>query len=180
MTDQEIIKQIKKGNRNKPLKQLYKELPKIKHLILSSGGTETIAQEIFNDSLILLLEKIETPEFKLTSKLTTFLYGINRFLWKNQLRKQNKTIELEWSDTLILNQEDLEYDEEKEEKIQLLESLLNKITEKCKAIIQLFYFERLSMKQIAEQLNYSSVNSAKTQKYKCLENVSKQAKATNH
>lgn len=180
MTDQEIIEHIKKGNRNKPLKQLYKELPKIKHLILSSGGTEVIAQEIFNDSLILLLEKVTAPEFVLTSKLTTYLYGINRFLWKNQLRKQNKNIELEWSDTLILNQEDLEYDEDKEEKIQVLESLLTKITEKCKAIIQLFYFERLSMKQIAEQLNYSSVNSAKTQKYKCLENVSKQAKATNH
>jgi len=180
MTDQEIIKQIKKGNRNKPLKQLYRELPKIKHLILSSGGNETTAEEIFNDSLILLIEKIESPQFVLTSKLTTFLYGINRFLWKNELRKQHKTIELEWSDTLILNQVDLAYDEEKEAKIQTLESLLNKITEKCKAIIQLFYFERLSMKQIAEQLNYSSVNSAKTQKYKCLENVSKQAKASNY
>lgn len=180
MTDQEIIKQIKKGNRNKPLKQLYKEFPKIKKLIVSSGGTEAIAQEIFNDSLILLLEKVENKDFKLTSKLTTYLYGINRFLWKNELRKQNKTKELEWSDTLILNHEDLKYDEEKEEKLQLLIKLLDKITEKCKAIIQLFYFERLSMKQIAEQLNYSSVNSAKTQKYKCLENVSKQAKATNH
>lgn len=181
MTDQEIIKQIKKGNRNKPLKQLYKEFPKIKKLILSSGGTATIAQEIFNDSLLLLLlEKVEQNDFVLTSKLTTYLYGINRFLWKNELRKQNKTKELEWSDTLILNHEDLNYDEEKEEKLQLLVQLLDQITEKCKAIIQLFYFERLSMKQIAEQLNYSSVNSAKTQKYKCLESVSKQAKATHH
>lgn len=180
MTDQEIITQIKKGNINKPLKQLYKEFPKIKKLILSSGGTTTIAQEIFNDSLILLIEKIEQNDFILTSKLTTYLYGINRFLWKNELRKQNKTIELEWSDTLILNHEDLNYDEEKEEKLQLLVQLLDQITEKCKAIIQLFYFERLSMKQIAEQLNYSSVNSAKTQKYKCLESVSKRAKATHH
>ncbi|MCT4582273.1 MAG: sigma-70 family RNA polymerase sigma factor [Flavobacteriales bacterium] len=178
MTDQEIIRQIRKGNRNIPLKRLYKEFPKIKKLIISSGGNADIAQEIFNDSLIILLEKIDTEDFVLTSKLTTYLYGINRFLWKNELRKQNKKKELEWRDTLILNHEDLNYDEEKEEKIQLLEKLLNQITEKCKAIIQLFYFEKLSMKQIAERLNYSSVNSAKTQKYKCLENVSKQAKTT--
>ncbi len=179
MTDLEIINNIKKGNREKPMRLLYKEFAKIKVLILKSGGTNEIAQEIFNDSLILLIEKIEQPSFKLTSKLTTYLYGINRFLWKNQLRKENKKQELEWSDTLILNEEDLGYDFDKEEQLNKLEALLEKITEKCKTIIKLFYFEKQSMKQIAERLNFSSVNSAKTQKYKCLERVSKLAKSTN-
>ena len=179
MTDLEIINSIKKGNREKPLKFLYKEFAKIKVLILKSGGTNEIAQEIFNDSLILLIEKIEQPKFELTSKLTTYLYGINRFLWKNQLRKENKKQELEWSDTLILNEDDLGYDFDKEEKLNKLEALLEQITEKCKAIIKLFYFEKQTMKQIAERLGFSSVNSAKTQKYKCLESVSKLAKSSN-
>lgn len=179
MTDKNIIENIKKGRREKAIRFLYKEFPKVKNLIISSGGTKEMAQEIFNDSLILLIEKIEHDNFKLTSKLTTYLYGVNRFLMKNQLRKEKKNIELEWSNVIILNDDDLEYNYEKEAKIQLLEKLLDKITEKCKAIIKLFYFEKQSMKQIANQLNFSSVNSAKTQKYKCLDNVSKLAKSTN-
>lgn len=55
-------------------------------------------------------------EFELTSKLSTYLFGINRFLWKNEARRRNKNPELEWKDTLILSAEDIGYSEEKEEK----------------------------------------------------------------
>lgn len=180
MTDEKLITLIRKGNREKPIKQLYKEFPKVKAHIISSGGNEQIAEEIFNDSLLLLIEKISQPDFVLTAKLTSFLYGINRFLWKNQLRKEQKSIELEWSDTLIISAEDLDYHSEKEEKLQKLEQILNTISEKCKSIFELFYFKKQSMQEIAENLGYSSVNSAKTQKYKCIEQAVKLSKSSNH
>ena len=49
MKDLEMINEIRKGNREKSLKFLYKEFPKVKANILSSGGTKETAQEIFND-----------------------------------------------------------------------------------------------------------------------------------
>ena len=169
MTDQEIIAQIRLGRREQAIKVLYKEFPKVKANILSSGGDAEIAQEIFHDSLILLMEKVSKPDFELTAKLSTFLYGINRFLWKNEARKRQKNPELEWKDTLILSAEDIGYNEEKEEKIKLLEKVLNKVTERCKKIFELFYFKKEDMNTIARELQFSSVNSAKTQKYKCME-----------
>jgi len=169
MTDQEVISEIRQGRREKAIKVLYKEFPKIKANIISSGGDVEIAREIFHDSLILLIEKVANPKFELTSKLSTFLYGINRFLWKNELRKRYKNPELEWSDTLILSAEDLGYSEEKEEKIKILEKVLSQVTERCKKIFELFYFKKEDMNTIAKELEFSSVNSAKTQKYKCME-----------
>ncbi|NQY11321.1 MAG: sigma-70 family RNA polymerase sigma factor [Flavobacteriales bacterium] len=169
MKDAEILSEIRKGNREKPLKFLYQEFPKIKTNIIASGGNEEIAQEIFNDSLILLLEKLNDPKFELSSKLSTYLYGINRLLWKNELRRQNKRPELEWRDTLILYNEDIGYDFEREEQLKKIEAILKTISTKCQQIFELFYFKKQSMQIIAETLNYSSVNSAKTQKYKCLE-----------
>ena len=180
MKDEHIIAQIRKGRREKAIRHLYKEFPKIKSLICSSGGDSQAAEEIFHDSLILLIEKVSNPNFELSSKLSTYLYGINRLLWKNQLRKQNKTQELEWSDTLIISEEDLEYNYEKEEKLKKLESILATITEKCTAIFELFYFQKMKMKEIAEKLGYSSVNSAKTQKYKCVEQAVKLANQVKH
>ncbi len=175
MKDEQLITLIKNGKTEKPIKFLYKEFSKIKVNIMSSGGDEEIARQIFHDSLILLIEKVERKDFELTSKLTTFLYGINRFLWKNELRKRQKNIELEWSDTLIVSAEDLNYEEDKELKLNALKSILNRISDKCKSIFELFYFRKKSMQYIADKLNFTSVNSAKTQKYKCMEKAIKLA-----
>lgn len=173
MSDREIIAEIRAGRRTASLKALYKEWPKINALILKSGGSSELAQEIFNDSLLLLIEKLEDPRFELTSKLTSYLYGIARFLCLNHLRKEHKSMELEWSDTLILNAADIGCEEEKEEQLKLLDQVLNSISEQCQKLFKLFYYDKLSMMTIADQLNYNSVNSAKTQKYKCLERANK-------
>lgn len=176
MNDQEMIAAIRMGQHEKPIRQLYKEFPKIKKLLASSGCNTVVAKEIFNDSLVLLMEKVNDPQFRLTSQLTTYLYGINRFLVKNELRRQSKqNLELEWSDTLILSESDLNYDFEKEEKLKVIESVLDRITDRCKQILALFYFQQKSMQEIADRLEFSSVNSAKTQKYKCIERASKLA-----
>ncbi len=176
MKDSEIIKLVRLGKNEKPIKFLYKEFPKIKALIIKSGGSSEMAEEIFNDSLVLLIEKLQKPNFELSSKLTSYLYGINRFLLKNELRKLNKSnYDLEWNDTLIISNEDLEYDFEKEQQLSLMEKILEQISEKCKEILRLFYFQKEKMENIASTLNFSSVNSAKTQKYKCLEKASKMA-----
>lgn len=170
MTDQEIISSIRKGEREQAIRFLYQEFPKIKALILKSGLNEVVAKEVFNDSLLLLIEKLQDPNFELTSKLTTYLYGINRFMVKNEMRRQNKTAyELEWSDTLIISDADLGYDVEKEERLSQLDKILTQVSEKCRQIFELFYFRKQSMEHISKTLNYSSVNSAKTQKYKCIE-----------
>lgn len=169
MTDLEIIAEIRAGRREAAIKALYVEFPKIKANIVTSGGDEGCAREIFHDSLILLIEKVSKSDFELTSKLSTYLYGINRFLWKNELRKRNRNPELEWKDTLILSADDLDYNAEKEEKIKLLDKVLSKVTDKCKKIFELFYYKKKSMTEIAQQLEFTSVNSAKTQKYKCME-----------
>lgn len=176
MTDDEIIQAIRGGNREKPIKLLYKEYPKIERLIIQSGGSKIIAQEIFNDSLILVIEKVLSPNFKLTSKLTTYLYGINRILIKNELKKKNKYHEIEWKDTLILTNESIDYDLEYESKLASVEALIKRVSEKCQQIFKRFYFEKKSMQTIANELGYSSENSAKTQKYKCIEQAHKLSK----
>mgnify|MGYP000232597481 FL=1 len=180
MTDEEIISEIRAGRREEAIKVLYAEFPKIKANIQSSGGDEGSAREIFHDSLVLLIEKVSKPDFELTSRLSTYLYGVNRFLWKNELRKRNRNPELEWKDTLILSADDLEYSEEKEEKIRILDKVLSGVTEKCKKIFELFYYQRKSMTEIAEKLEFSSVNSAKTQKYKCMEKAISMARELKH
>ena len=174
MNDYDLITALQSSNtRGNAIKELYKEFPKIKANICSSGGSRQEAEEVFNDSLLLLIEKVQEDNFQLTSKLSSFLYGINRFLWMNELRKKKKSVSLEWENTMILTHDSLEYDSEKEEKIQLIEKALGLITSKCKELFTLFYFKKERMAEIAKSLDFKSVNSAKTQKYKCMEQLNK-------
>jgi len=169
MEDAQIIQFIRDGEREKPIRFLYKEFPKIKTMILKEGLTKELAEEIFQNSLILLIEKIENPAFELTAKMTTYLYGVNRFLAKNESKKQRKSQQVEWTDAYGFDDSDFSYDYEKEEKLKQLEFILTKISERCQRIFKLFYFEKKSMSEIAKTLDFSSTNSAKTQKYKCME-----------
>ncbi len=173
MTDLELLENIRRRDREKALRYLSKELPKVKANIMASGGDKASAEEIFHDALLLLVEKVSEPTFELTSKLSTYLYGIARFLWMNELRKQSKNTELEWSDTLIISSDDLNYDEEREARFEALDKILTSLTTRCQDIFNRFYFKKESMKTIARALGYSNVNSVKTQKYKCMEQAIK-------
>lgn len=175
MKEEDILTQLREIDKGTAIKHLYKEFPKIKANICSSGGNKQVAEELFNDGLILMIEKVNDPEFVLTSKVSTYLFGIIRFLWKNQLRKQNKNHELEWNDTLIVSEGDIDYDSEREAYFEEMERIIKKLSKKCQAIFERFYFKKESMKIIAEALSFSSVNSAKTQKYKCMERAVKLA-----
>ncbi len=169
MKDAEIIQQIRSGRPDAPIKLLYKEFPKVCGLIIASGGDETEARATFHDALILMMEKVQDPAFVLTCKLTTYLFGVNRLLWKNKLRKLNRTHEVEWSDTLILTNEDLGIDDGQEALIAAMETVLMRISDRCREILQRFYFKSETMADIATAMGFMSVNSAKTQKYKCME-----------
>jgi RNA polymerase sigma factor (sigma-70 family) len=179
MKDNEIVESIRKGNREKPIRYLYKEFPVIKANILASGGNKEIAEEIFNDALLLLIEKVSHPSFELSSKLSTYLFGISRFLWKNELRRQNRKQDLEWEGAVILSEEFMNMDEEREERFQALETIIASLSKKCQDIFERLYYKNQSMQEIATALGFSSENSAKTQKYKCMEQAIKQASAIN-
>ena len=173
MTDKKIVEQIKAGKREKAIRLLYQLFPKVTKSILQNGGNEDDAREIFHDSLVLLIEKIEKTDFELTSKLSTYLYSINHFMWRNEVRKRQKSIETKWPDALQVEADDFDYNAESEQRIEMLGQVLNQISDKCKSIISLFYYKKKSMTEIAKELDFSSVNSAKTQKYKCMERAIK-------
>ena len=58
---------------------------------------------------------------------------------------------------------------EKESKIKIAEKVLTELGDKCRELLVLFYSGTMKLKDIAAKMGYTSENSAKNQKYKCLE-----------
>jgi RNA polymerase sigma factor (sigma-70 family) len=167
MGDLEIIELIRKGNQTRAFEKVYGSFPVVRKMIVSSGGTLDDAKDIFQDSIIVFYRMALKPDFILTSAIATFLYSVSRKLWLKRIRDYG-------SKRLALNNEDIVADDpealtEESEKIRIAEKVVEELGEPCRSLLQLFYFERSSMKEIADQLGYANEKTAKAQKYKCIE-----------
>jgi RNA polymerase sigma factor (sigma-70 family) len=170
MTDQEIITELKSGKQYKSFRALYKYFPMMQKLVLSKGGKAEDAEDIYQEALIILYRKVKEADFKLSSQLSTYLYSLCRFLWKDELKKRNKFQFADFeTDFDSAEENQLEQLLESENKTRLAEKVIMELGERCKEILILFYAQNMSMKKIASRMGYSSENTAKNQKYKCLE-----------
>jgi len=54
--------------------------------------------------------------------------------------------------------------------------LLHELGESCRKILELFYFENLSMKEIVSQMHYENEQVVRNKKYKCLQQLTDKMK----
>lgn len=171
MTDQQIIQAIREGNPRRGLEEIYTFFPKVRAYVQQNSGDEELAKDVFQEAIIVFYEKVQSNDFKLTSSITTYVFAICKNIWYAKLRKLGKEIP---SDVIVDTTVDMP-DEDKEGMFDQLELVVKQLGNKCQEILKQFYFLKASMKDIASSLGYSSVNAAKTQKYKCLERAKKLA-----
>jgi RNA polymerase sigma factor (sigma-70 family) len=177
MHDQKIIELIRTDNNDKALTALYKHFPMIRKLIRSKGGNAEDAEDTFQEALIIFCRKVKDPGFELTAQLSTYLFSVCRFLWKDELKKRKPFISIDF-ETGFNQAEEKELEEltEQENRAKLAEKVLNELGERCRELLLLFYNAGLKLKDIASKMGYNSESTAKNQKYKCLEGAKNRLK----
>lgn len=169
MTDDQIIQALKSGKQNQAIKALYRYYPVVRQMILKNNGSRQDAEDIYQESLIILFRKSKEESFRLTSSLSTFLFSISRFQWMNELRKRKKEAKEKLED---FSEEDANFFSvcvEDETKFKKAEQALMKLGEKCRELLRLFYFEKLDFATIAGKIGLNNQKVAKSQKHRCLE-----------
>jgi len=170
-----IVETIRSDQNSKALTALYKHYPMVRRLIRTTGGTTKDAEDIFQEALIILIKKIRTENFQLTAQPGTYLFSVSRYLWKDELKRRNRQVphDLLTDDngTALRDTETPGLKEllEDESRIKLAEQALSELKDRCRELLLLFYHGDLRLKEIAARMGYSSENTAKNQKYKCLE-----------
>lgn len=174
MSNEEIIALIRNAGYEKALDVLYSNYPTFKNSFKKYGGKADDAEDVFQDGLVIFIEKISNEEFNLTCDFKSFLFSICRNLSHEYFRKKGKEV------TILQNTEEEHLDTimiqdflERETKYAALDKVLNSIGDKCLELLSLYYFNELNMKSIAQKMGFKTENSAKTQKYKCIERAKK-------
>jgi RNA polymerase sigma factor (sigma-70 family) len=167
MNNDKITDWLRNGKHEKAFAKLYKLFPKVEKYILINSGSKEEALDIFQEGLILLYQKSKDNTDLIADG---FLIKSCKFLWQNELRKKRIRIgDVSKSENLIQDENELEQLIEKENKLIQIEKIVKQISKKCQEIFELFYFKSMSMTEIAKRIGYKSVQSAKVQKYKCME-----------
>jgi len=168
--EQELLSQLKKGL-PQAFRSLYKNQYKVvASLILKMGGDQNDVEDVFQETLYVLVKKIREPNFQLTAKISTLMHAIARNIWLKKLKKGSKEVSFE-NDSLI--SDDLAGDsqpqdhQEKELMIGVLLDNINALGEDCRNVIRMIYFKKLSHAEVAEELGYS-LSFVKVKKFRCL------------
>lgn len=167
MNNEKIIEQLRSGQSSAAFKELYQSFPAIRNFIKTHGGNDDDAKDIFQESLFIFYRKIQSDQnFQLSAAVGTYLFSVAKYLWKDALKKKNREVGFITTDIPF---EDINSKEEEEKQMYFLDTILSKLGEKCSELLTLFYYKKLSMEEIANRFDYKTIDTAKTQKYKCLE-----------
>src|SRR5690606_35575533 len=100
--DSGIINGIREGD-NLAIQQLYQlHFPPIAKMIINNRGSREEAQDVFQETVMVLYDKITRDDFVLSSRLQTFLYAVSKRLWLKHLTRG----EAKYHKDLIDNHED--------------------------------------------------------------------------
>ena len=170
-SDQEIVEAIKRErNLDATIRHLYQaHFDALANYIRSNSGKDEDAEDFFQEALVVFINSIRKEKFRGDSSIKTFLYAIMRNLWLNELKRRNKASVRE---TAYYEQGEKEEDPaygvtyEKETTQQVL-AFLERLGENCKKILIMYYYQEMSMKDIAAAMHYDSEQVARNTKYKC-------------
>src|SRR5579863_181489 len=180
-SDSELVKAIQEREMlESAILQLYKDHAEItRSFIKGKGGTEEDADDIFQETVVSFIDSVQKSKFRQDSGIRTFLISIAKNLWHNEIRRRQRAGKRERLFEEDRFQEDSgisEIIQDRELKKQL-NHLLQELGDSCKKILELFYYENLSMKEIVLHLHYENEQVVRNKKYKCLQQLTDKMKA---
>lgn len=175
------ISDIRSGDprrRDRVLRSLYEHptvAPKVRSWLKQYGAAGQRAEDIIQEAVLLLYEKVLDRQFAAKSALTTFLLGIAFNLIRNQGRKVERVDFLPEYDTLDVA--DLEHPEQQmilveataasERRDHLLRRAIEELKESCREALRLYYFKEKSTAEVAEARNLKNANQGKKLLSRC-------------
>ena len=130
-------------------------LPMIRLMVTQLGGTSEDARDIFQEGLIIMLEKIDNREFALTCKFKTFLYCICENLWKDVLVKRQRATN--YFRRRVEADDDTDFAGLMDDKLcyEIFRNVFESLNTIGKTILKLYWEER-SPQEIADKLGYTN------------------------
>ncbi|MEM8583779.1 MAG: sigma-70 family RNA polymerase sigma factor [Bacteroidota bacterium] len=169
---QQVIELGFRQGQSAPITRIYREVgPGLVKKLRSSGATENEARDIFQEAMIVLMQKATDPAFVLTAPVGAYLSEVCRRLWLSALRKGNsrKEVSLDALDASMATDQSIHLiDRDLDTRcFRLLDSCYQQLSETCRELLM-----RLkkggTAAEITEQMNMNSRHTFDRRKHACI------------
>ena len=170
-----IVDKLKADNErenNEALRYLYTRMyQQIKRFLLKNSGSSEDAEDIFQEGLVVLFKLIRQGKFPTGYNVEAYLYSICRNLWLKRLRKYRREVELREEMTHLPVEDAGILKFLSDDQRAAADRLFAEVGEDCRKVLNYFYYDRLSMKEIMQRMGYSSEQVAKNKKSACMKKL---------
>jgi len=158
-------------NKSKVLIYIYKVYyPLVENFVYQHGGTNDQAQDLFQEGMIIIYNKIKKGKLKLICKFSTYLYAVCKLHWMQEKRKDMQRMNM-LKEAPIAAEPTIAYGEETVDAAkQLFDKHFKQLSPDCQTILNL-YFNKCTIDEIRTAMNYNTAHHAVDRKYRCKKNL---------
>jgi len=162
-------------NDKKAVETIYREnYNMVQVLVINNNGSADDAKDIFQETMIVLYEKVRSGTFELNCQIRTYVYSVSRRLWLKRLQQLSRySPGLENIDGIVPVEEEIEEHEKRNTEFEMMDKAIGSLGEPCKSLLEAYYLQKRKMQEIATNFGYTNADNAKNQKYKCLMRLKK-------
>ncbi|NEN24459.1 sigma-70 family RNA polymerase sigma factor [Cryomorpha ignava] len=161
-------------NDRKCMEQIYAQNYKsVEMYILQNSGKEADAKDIYQEAIVAAWINVKEGKFELQGGKTIggYIFQIAKFKWLDKLKsKAHKATVRLVHENQPEETADNDYNEEEDSRMQYLTELYKNLDEKCKAILNRFYYQKMSLEEIGSELDHDP-GTVKTLKYRCMKKL---------
>lgn len=172
--DQQLIRDLRTGGLagEHALCQLY---DMTRHMVISfvlkNNGNRDDGLDVLQESIVVAYDRIRSDQYTYQSKLSSYVYGIARFVWLRRLKRQK-------TETRIRDTQEYDGIEESpleqilsDEENALIRSIFGHLDEDCRQVLMYVIYDNLSYAEILDKMHYQNEQVVRNKKYKCLKKL---------
>lgn len=158
-----------RNNDTATVRELYTlHFPAVRNYVLKNSGSQHDAQDIFQEALTVLWLNAKEGRVQANghADLGGYLFQVARNKWLDKLRSPvHKRMHMVIDEQITVA--DHADEDGIEERISRLRHVYAKLDERCRTVLDLFYYERNDLATIAERMGVTE-ESIRTIKYRCM------------
>ena len=172
-TEKELISGIRNHN-SAILEYVYLTYyPIIEGYIIHNQGNREQAEDVFQDAMIVVYNRIKSSELILTCKFGTYLYAVCKNIWIQERKKYLLHIDKLRHQPLVVNDPGPGDDPLLQKHLtQLFNKHFDALSQDCQKILNMD-FNNFNVEDIRSAMNYKDLHHAADRKYRCKKSLIK-------
>lgn len=170
MSENEIVNRLRSGGQQELGRIYAKYRDEFLHWVVKGFHCSSDdSQDIYQSAILIFYDNVKSGKLQhLDCTVKTYLFAIGKNLARDYVRNAGRSARLQHDDVFIDFMTDQTGEQVEEDLLVAAKNALAKLDEPRRRLLELYYYEKKSMKEISAILQYKNADTTKNQKCKSM------------